>query len=316
MPYTHLDLLQKVVYGDLHTLAHTSIKSEQLHILKRINASLLEYRDFLTVRSNRNDDVHVHQLYVDKLNELKNRVRTAQLEAHTLNHTTLHKQRLEKFHCAPAADDDLNEVDQRTQLFGNAATAKPAELSVDKQILSHNKQITSSLQATRQLLSTSILQSELNIDSLDQQTKDMTHLNEEFMKFSDLLNKSKQIVKFIEKQDKGDKQRIYMSFAVFFLVCLWIIWKRILRVPVKLFLWTFFRTFRIVTWVFSSPSTPSLGFLLVVPSDVSMTTATKLASGSSPLDTIISTTQVIMDAIESVVLDDTVDSMVWSTIDT
>ena len=115
------------------------------------------------------------------------------------------------------------------------------EASINQQIVSQNKQITKSLQASRQLLSAGILQSELNIDNIDQQTKDLYKLNEGFIQFNDLLNRSKKIVKFIEKQDKADRQRIYLSMGFFILCCSWVVYRRILRRPLKIFLWSFFK---------------------------------------------------------------------------
>ena len=117
--------------------------------------------------------------------------------------------------------------------------SKESELSINQQIVQQNKQITKSLQTSRQLLSASILQSELNIENLDQQTKDLYKLNENFLQFNDLLNKSKQIVKFIEKQDKADRQRIYLSMGFFILCCCWVVYRRILRRPIKILLWSF-----------------------------------------------------------------------------
>lgn len=261
MLHQRLDDIQESTYEELIEFVRLNRDEDSLGseadgsiIIKRINRLLVEFGDTLTIlerRLDKDNDEEVSQYhhYVSKLSALRARVRLVQLEAHNLTKEVAHNQRIMKYNIIQDTRDP------REQLFSNRSTTpQTPELSINQQILSQNKQITSSLQSTRQLLTSSILQSELNIDSLDQQTKDLNNLNEEFMKFSDVLNKSRQIVKFIEKQDRGDKQRIYLSFGFFALCCVRIIWKRILRTPVRIFLWTFFKAFGIVNWFIGSNS--------------------------------------------------------------
>ena len=147
-----------------------------------------------------------------------------------------------------SVEQPLCDQEKREALFGRreAADAKSATQS---SILDKNKAITAALQTTRQMMATSIMHTELNIDLIEQQTKDMSRLNDKYTDFNELLSKLKAIVKFIQKQDRQDKNRIYMSVGFFFAVCAWVIWRRILKMPVKIFLWAVLRTFGLVNWV-------------------------------------------------------------------
>lgn len=277
MSYYHqLDSIQIGIYEQLTSLVQSQDVKDQSKIVLSITHLLTTFHDYLAIIKTRDED-GLYDIYANKLKGLREKVREVQIRRSDAEGELIHSQRLEKYgEVATSTDDDVS--DSRDKLFGNRVspgTGKPKP-SVDHQILSHNKQITSSLQATRQLLSATMLQSELNIDSLDQQTKELHKLNDDFLKFNDLLNKSKQIVKFIEKQDKLDKRRIYLSIGFFALCCAWVIWKRILRLPVRMFLWSFFKVFGIVGWIFGDKS----GFVLSMGNVESLSSV--ISSMSSP----------------------------------
>lgn len=283
MSYYHqLDSIQIGVYEQLTKLVQTQDAKDQSQLVLSIASLLTTFQDYLAIIKTRDDDLY--DIYANKLNNLRQKVRDVQVKRNEVEGERIHQQRLQKYGTVAVED----ESDARDKLFGARGPAKD-KLTVDQQILSHNKQITSSLQATRQLLSATVLQSELNIDSLDQQTKDLHKLNDEFVRFNDLLNKSRQIVKFIEKQDKLDKRRIYLSIAFFALCCAWVIWKRILRLPVRMLLWSFFRVFGIVGWLFGGKSgiaivspveSPSLNIYATVSEIMDTTTAKDVSTFS------------------------------------
>lgn len=224
------------------------------------------------------------QIYELKYESLKAKLRDMELFINDTRQEKLHQDRLVKFDLLPPTsqeeirdqerDQDHGEDNQfsnargvtngksaqsldkaKAQLFANRsnknntnANANPT--SINAQINAQNTKITSSLQASRSLLLTSVLQSELNIDSIDQQSKDLARLNESFIKFGDLLGKSKGIVKFIEKQDKSDRQRIYLAMGFFLVCCCWVIYRRVLRRPLRILFWSLFKIFNIFGWLF------------------------------------------------------------------
>lgn len=183
-------------------------------------------------------------LYIENWRRLKLKLKQSLLEAHALEMDMIHKQRIAEY--VKVEEKEGTKED----LFAGRSQGKAeaSEKSVQDQILTHNKNITSSLQLTKQLMSMSVMQTELNIDTIVQQSKDLGNLNDKLMDLEGVLTKSKEIVRFIERQDKRDKKRIYMS--ILFLLCCsaWVIWRRILKTPVRILLWTLFKFFGLFNW--------------------------------------------------------------------
>ncbi|KAK6463914.1 Sec20-domain-containing protein [Scheffersomyces coipomensis] len=264
--YDRLDQLGVEVYSLFNQLLTinqnvdiTDPKLESSKLVRTTNSLLLTYKELLHIiqhKTDKNDrsDLVKYQLYESKFHSLKNKSQSLHLYSNNLNDELIHKQRVKEYALAEEPEPESKEDDTesaREKLFSgrSSASKKATEETVGQQVLSHNKQITSSLQSSKQLLTASVIQSELNIESLDQQTKDLRTLNEDFMRFNDLLGKSKQIVKFIERQDKSDRRRIYMGIGFFMLCIAWVIYRRILRTPIRLLFWSFFKIFRIFNWV-------------------------------------------------------------------
>ncbi|KAK6458105.1 Sec20-domain-containing protein [Scheffersomyces xylosifermentans] len=263
--YNKLDHLQSQIFDQLNELIGINqnediddTRVESSKVVKKLNKELLTYKDYLIILKSKighnKEEQVLYNRYESKFVSLKSKARDLHLYSNDLNNEIIHKQRITRFSLDKIEPENQQVSDEvaREQLFANRSKKlqESKELSLNQQILQQNKQITSSLQTSKQLLSASVLQSELNIDSLDQQTKDLHKLNEDFLRFSDLLNKSKQIVKFIEKQDKADRRRIYLSVGFFLLCCAWVIYKRILRMPLRILFWSFFKIFRIFNWIF------------------------------------------------------------------
>lgn len=178
------------------------------------------------------------------------KLKDAQLEASAAENAAIHKQRL-RMYCAeePGADGEESVAGQREKLFAGRTQKPETEKTPEQKLLAQNKSITSSLRLSRQLMEMSVMQTELNIDTLDQQTKDLTKFNDKLLNMDMILGQSRQIVKFIEKQDRSDKRRIYMAIG-FLLVCsAWVVWRRVLKLPVKILMWTLLKAFGVVGWV-------------------------------------------------------------------
>lgn len=176
------------------------------------------------------------ELYNEKPLQLRKRIRSAQLVAQKEKEEEVHKARLREF----------GESSPREQLFSGRKEAPQDDL-----ILTQNKNITLTLQTTKQLMTMSVMQTELNIDTLDQQTRDLSSLNDKLVDMSTVLDRLRQIVRFIEKQDKSDRRRIYTAMGFLALCSLRIVWRRILKMPVRILVWTLLRTFGVVSWLTS-----------------------------------------------------------------
>ncbi|ABN66403.2 predicted protein [Scheffersomyces stipitis CBS 6054] len=311
-----LDSLSHDIHDNLSQLVQINqnesiddAKYESSKVIRDINKQLLSYKEYLQILHNRlghsKSDTAVYDQYHSN---------------HKLNNEIIHKQRIERYSLdeKDTFPDSNSQESAREQLFAHRSKKiqEAKETSVNEQILKSNKSITTSLQTSRQLLSTSVLQSELNIDSLDQQTKDLRRLNEDFLKFNDLLARSRQIVKFIEKQDKSDRRRIYLSIGFFLLCCSWVVYKRILRTPLRLLLWSFFKIFRIFNWLFvSSDSLEKMGteeiLTAIMASSIStesiesigtvIESSVTLETSETISDTILSMVSEVSDVVSSVV---------------
>ena len=178
-------------------------------------------------------------LYTDRLTDLKLRLRRAQVLSAEAANAAVQRQRLRHY----VEHDDR---DVRHALFGDRTT-KPTAATANP-LLDKNKAITASLQQTRQMMAASVMHTELNIDSVTQQTKDLSQLNDQFTAFGDLLMRLRTIVKFIQKQDRSDKNRIYGSLLFLACACAWVVWRRLLKMPVYLLLWSLMKVFRVFAW--------------------------------------------------------------------
>lgn len=307
--YTKLDQLQNRVFDLFTSLGQlpdldddeANYQTSYNNITLEIDKLLIAYKDYLRLLKSK-DKSNTLKTYELKYQSLKQKLRNLQVYINDQKQDKLHDYRIKHFHLEEKPKEDIvdNETSARDQLFANRSQKlqKESELSINQQIVQQNKQITQSLQTSRQLLSASILQSELNIENLDQQTKDLYKLNENFLQFNDLLNKSKQIVKFIEKQDKADRQRIYLSIGFFIICCCWVVYRRILRRPIKILLWSLFKIFNIFGWLFGG------GNNSVVQAPVKLSTteilmSTVIDATSSLVEEVSKSTNLIESIVES-----------------
>lgn len=262
--HTKLDHLQKTIFSDFDNLLQTldvhDDDNSAAIIRAHINQNLVEFKDYLRIIKSVSKDDSTYRIYDLKYKSLKQKFRKVQLYLNEEQQAKIQQYRLVHFNLLPDSKDTDTELNggslqlARDQLFSNRLSQKTAEASIAQQINQQNTKITSSLQKSRDMLSTTILQSELNIDAIDQQTKDLAKLNESFIQFGDLLNKSKGIIKFIEKQDKLDRQRIYLSMGFFILCCCWVLYRRVLRRPLMILFWSMFKIFNIFNWILGTGS--------------------------------------------------------------
>ncbi|GBL50690.1 hypothetical_protein [Candidozyma auris] len=279
----------------------TSIESKKETLTKQAHSSISQMSDLLSVlellilqcapRSAEEnllwEKLSIHKLTVQ---HLKDKLKDSQIAAYEQQSKQVHAQILEEYVNKWRAE----EGDTRDQLFAGRS-AQPTgekEKPIEEQVLNKNESITNNLKLTHQLMQMSVAQTELNIDTIGQQTKDLSTLNDKLVDLESLLNKSRQIVKFIEKQDKHDKRRIYLSIG-FLLTCFaWVIWHRILKLPTKILLWTLLRAFGVVTWATSKMNASDTADSLSQSSGIAISSASHQAlSISSFISTVSSATE-------------------------
>lgn len=312
----NLDAIQRMVFENLDQIIQSRDQNDSANgengdfirtkLCRDTNNLLLKYQDKLTILSGKlkRKDVDnkwkaIKELYGDKLMHMRNQLRQTQVQSYEAEEELAHKQRLERYGGLEEEEKEKSVVELREKLFGSRSQEQEKEKedqekTIEDQILEHNKSISTSLQSTRQLMTTSIIQTELNIDSLDQQTKDLSGLDNMLVTMNDTLKKSRNIVKFIEKQDRSDKNRIYMSMGFFLICCMWILWRRVLKVPVKILMWSLLKIFRICLWMFPG-NIVSEGPVFVSSVSSEVKEAITETTPSAVKEAITETTQLIRD---------------------
>lgn len=263
--FNEIDEIQSDVFDTIHQLEHLgslnlnvgeSYEDRRSNLAGAANGAIIKIPDLLLVI-----EVQLKQLsekeatdallpekltlYIQNWHHLKLRLKSSLLEAHSIEMDLIHKQRIAEY----VKVEETRGT--KEDLFAGRSTEKTpedTEKKVQEQILTQNKNITSSLQLTKQLMTMSVMQTELNIESIDQQSKDLSQLNDKLMDLEGVLTRSRQIVKFIEKQDKRDKKRIYLSIGFLLCCCAWVIWRRVLKTPVRLLMWSFLQFFGVLNW--------------------------------------------------------------------
>lgn len=279
----------------------TSIELKKETLTKQAHSSISQMSDLLSVLEllilqcaprSAEENLLWEMLSIHKLTvqHLKDKLKDSQIAAYEQQSKQVHAQILEEYVNKWRAE----EGDTRDQLFAGRS-AQPTgekEKPIEEQVLNKNESITNNLKLTHQLMQMSVAQTELNIDTIGQQTKDLSTLNDKLVDLESLLNKSRQIVKFIEKQDKHDKRRIYLSIG-FLLTCFaWVIWHRILKLPTKILLWTLLRAFGVVTWATSKMNASDTADSLLQSSGIAISSASHQAlSISSFISTVSSATE-------------------------
>lgn len=252
--------------SDPQKISETSIDVVRTQISKEATNLILKFEELVTILEIQTKDYRqveglpiLVSVYRCKAPELKKALRETQLKSYKLEEEFIHNQRVDKFGKVPEREKTMGEM--RNELFEGRLKSEEKELqekNVEDQIMQQNKSITASLQNTRQLMTSSILQTELNIDSIEQQTQDLSTFDSLLSDLGSTLKKSKNIVKIIEKQDRQDKNRIYLSIGFLLICCAWVIWRRILGVPVKIFLWSLLKIFRIFVWFLPKSETEQM----------------------------------------------------------
>ena len=121
---------------------------------------------------------------------------------------------------------------------------KPADsANNDTSLLNAANDVTLALKRTHALLEQELEKSTLSLETLNHSSKTLQQLDQSYGAFDVLLRGSKRLIVELESANKWDRWSIYCGLAIFLLVCLWILYKRILSGPVGLIIWGFGRAF-------------------------------------------------------------------------
>lgn len=312
---TELSRLRNEVFENIEDIENLqddeidSIETRRNTLTKRAHYSINQMNDLLSVLEilisqqaprKADQDLLWEQFSLHKLTvrNLKERLRDSQTTAYEEESKRVHGQIIDEY---VKKWSNKNE-DLRVQLFAGRSTAQEetGDKPIEEQVLTQNKNITNSLKLTKQLMTMSVMQTELNTETLEQQTRDLHKVNDKLVDLDSLLNKSRQIVKFIEKQDKRDKRRIYFSIG-FLLLCLtWVIWHRILKLPVKMLTWSLLKVLGVVSWFTTKKElTNPIGTQLTLRHEQGLFSESTISSSETPTHVIDATSSAIMEKNES-----------------
>jgi protein transport protein SEC20 len=101
--------------------------------------------------------------------------------------------------------------------------------------LAKSEDITATLKRVHQLAQTEAMKATLNIEELEQSTRNLTQLDLKYSIFQSALGTSHKLIKHLEQADKWDRTCMLASLGFLGLVLVWIIWRRILKAPVYFF---------------------------------------------------------------------------------
>ncbi|CCC71921.1 hypothetical protein NCAS_0I02530 [Naumovozyma castellii] len=116
--------------------------------------------------------------------------------------------------------------------------------STKDKLLKTTRRVTHNLVRGNQILQSGLLQSDLNLDELKQQTHSLQQADDKYSQLETVFRKTNSLVKTLERSSHREKRDVYA--ALLFLACCvgWVLWRRVFRLPVRLTLWLLFRFFR------------------------------------------------------------------------
>lgn len=114
--------------------------------------------------------------------------------------------------------------------------------------VSKSEDITTTLRRVHQMAQGEVLKAELNIEELDSSTKALKDLENKYSAVDVLLNGSRRLVQVLEEADKGDRRRIRLSLGFLAAVLGWIVYRRVLKLPLKILFWNIVNLTRLGKW--------------------------------------------------------------------
>lgn len=138
---------------------------------------------------------------------------------------------------------------ERELLFGNRTEPTNAiKKTKDEMITSKSEDITNALRQMHQMAQAEVAKSALNVEELEYSTKNLKELEKKYSGFDLLLNGSQILVRHLEEADKWDRIYMLASMGFLALVLAWIVWRRILKAPVMILVWSATQVFRVFTF--------------------------------------------------------------------
>lgn len=191
--------------------------------------------------------------------------------------------------------------DNEVKYEENASEAEKYEVkssaTTKDKLLSKTKQLSANLIRGNQVLQSAVLQSDLNLDELEEQSSSLSKINDKYTQLETVFNKTSQLVKTLEKASHQEKRDVYFALGFLCLCVSWVLWRRIFRLPVRLALWLAFKFFRGILITIGLVKNVSTTKIPVPPMSVLQTTSTISTTTFTATDTI---EQAVNEAIDRI----------------
>lgn len=194
---------------------------------------------------------------------------------------------------------DLESTAQTTISEDITANFRP---TTKDQLLIKTKQVSANLIRGNQILQAGVLQSDLNLDELRQQTSSLTRMNDKYTQLGTVFDKTSQLVKTLERASRQEKRDVYLSLGFLCFCITWVLWRRIFKLPCKLVLWVLFRFFKTILAGVGLVTSrqPSSIPVLATPASLAISVTASTASAASSMTSLASTsgTQALEQAVD------------------
>ena len=186
-----------------------------------------------------------------------------------------------------ASSEETDPVTARkTNAYSSIDDDQLEELSAQERLLQQNNMLTDKLQNVNNLMKSTLLAGEINLNELEISTSTLSNLSDSYAFFGNVLNKTNTLVKSISKASKSEREMIYRSLYFFISVCCWILWRRIFKRPVLLLLWLVVSPIKLLFRSTSSGKSPPLvasSILSATLSTLGATISTTIPDDTTPI---------------------------------
>jgi protein transport protein SEC20 len=164
-------------------------------------------------------------------------------------------------------------------------------------VLQASSDVTSELRRAHEMMSNELSKSALSQELLEQSSKTLGSLHEEYTAFQAILVGSKRLLKELENADKADRIWIWASLSFFLTVVAWILYRRILSKGINILVWLFGG---MLSGTSSSVTLPAMSIATSIAASVgSSTIATSLAASITSSSTFLTGSDKILNTDQS-----------------
>lgn len=192
---------------------------------------------------------------------------------------------------------EVENINSHSDKYGSVDDEQLGELTSQEKLLKQNMLLSDKLQNVNTLMKSSLLAGEINLNDLECSTKSLSNLSDSYELFGNVLNKTNNLVKSINKAGKSERSMIYRSLYFFITVCCWIMWRRIFKRPVLLILWLIFTPIKAIFWNSLGLSSSSATNNIKIESLPSVLTESILSATPTIVEEIAQVTNAIIEEI-------------------